>query len=640
MGQAEESRTRRARIGPTAAVLALGAGALVLLGVPDVITRALSSDGFMPHGHCYLWRPELVWLHAVSDALISLAYLSIPVTLVVLVRRRRDLPFMWLFLLFGAFVLACGATHAMDVWTLWTPTYWVAGGLKAATAVISVASAATLARALPRVLALPDRLKELAALNAQLQISEARFRYVIEAAPTGMVIVDDAGVIVMVNKSLELLFDYAACEMLGRPVEMLVPPHLRAIHPRHRAGFLDDPRARAMGVGRELSGLRKDGSEIPIELGLTPLFEGGARRILGTVLDLSARRNAERDRKETFEALQSFQLMVDRVQDYAIFQLDAAGTIQTWNSGASSICGYGAEEVIGKNICIFYPADRAARPAEELGIAAAQGRSEEDGWRVRKDGSRFWANAVVTAVPGKTPGSVRGFVMITRDLTERKREEDARADALRERTALLQEVHHRVKNNLQMIASLLNLQARQVTDETLRGIFLETRGRVRSIALLHESLYQSADLGKVDMPEYVSKLVRALQQTYPADGAAARIVHEVDPISFAIDAAVPCGLIIHELLMNALKHAFAGRPAAPSDAIRVRLTEASGSVTLTVDDNGRGFAAAPDPDDETTLVLTLVRDLTSQLGGTVIFRTNSGASCTIEFPSATKASAS
>jgi hypothetical protein len=115
-----------------------------------------SSDGFMPHGFCYLWNSRLVWLHVVSDSLIVLAYYSIPVTLVYFIRKRRDLPFNWIFGCFGIFILACGSTHAMEVWTLWHATYWLSGVVKLVTALTSVSTAILLWHLVPQALALPS----------------------------------------------------------------------------------------------------------------------------------------------------------------------------------------------------------------------------------------------------------------------------------------------------------------------------------------------------------------------------------------------------------------------------------------------------------------------------------------------------
>ena len=115
----------------------------------------LFSSSFMPHGHCYLWNAGLIWLHVVSDSLIALAYFFIPVTLIYFIQRRRDLPFQWVFVCFGIFILACGATHTMEVWTLWHANYWLAGAIKAVTAMASVPTAILLFQSVPRALALP-----------------------------------------------------------------------------------------------------------------------------------------------------------------------------------------------------------------------------------------------------------------------------------------------------------------------------------------------------------------------------------------------------------------------------------------------------------------------------------------------------
>src|ERR1700727_750364 len=116
----------------------------------------LSSGPYMPHGYCFLWNPGLVGLHVISDSLIALSYLSIPFTLAYFVRKRRDLPFHWMFVCFGVFILACGATHVMEVWNIWHADYWFAGLIKAVTAVASVSTAILFVPLIPRALALPS----------------------------------------------------------------------------------------------------------------------------------------------------------------------------------------------------------------------------------------------------------------------------------------------------------------------------------------------------------------------------------------------------------------------------------------------------------------------------------------------------
>ena len=121
----------------------------------DFLRQLFGSGDFQPHGYCYLWNPGLVWLHVISDALIALAYFTIPITLVWFIRKRRDLPFSWMFALFGVFIVACGATHLMEIWNLWHASYWLAGAIKAVTAAASVGTAILLVTLVPKLLDLP-----------------------------------------------------------------------------------------------------------------------------------------------------------------------------------------------------------------------------------------------------------------------------------------------------------------------------------------------------------------------------------------------------------------------------------------------------------------------------------------------------
>src|SRR5581483_8410775 len=134
----------------------------------DAVRRFFSENNFMPHGMCYLWQPGVLWFHVVSDALITLAYFSIPFTLVYFVLKRKDLQFNWMFLCFAVFIVACGMTHLMDIWVVWHPTYWLSGSIKAITAAASVPTAILLVRLVPQALRLPSP-SSLEQANAALQ---------------------------------------------------------------------------------------------------------------------------------------------------------------------------------------------------------------------------------------------------------------------------------------------------------------------------------------------------------------------------------------------------------------------------------------------------------------------------------------
>jgi PAS domain S-box-containing protein len=278
--------------------------------MPELLRRLFSSDGFMPHGHCYLWRPEVVWLHVVSDALVALSYTTIPFTLYFFVRKRKDIPFTWMFYCFALFIVACGATHYLEIWTLWTPAYWLSGVVKAITAAASVPTAILLVKLLPKALAIPhpNILRE---AHANLERSERRFRALLEATPDAMVIVDQEGLIVLVNAQAESLFGYDREDLIGRPVELLMPERVRGVHLGHRRRFSEEAsRVRPMGSGLNLFGRRKDESEFPIEVSLSPLQTDDGLLILSAIRDVSERKETEAALKLANQELEAFSYSV------------------------------------------------------------------------------------------------------------------------------------------------------------------------------------------------------------------------------------------------------------------------------------------------------------------------------------------
>ncbi len=369
----------------------------------DWFQRLFSSDGFMPHGHCYLWNPALVWLHVVSDSLIALAYTSIPFSLLYFVRRRKDVPFNVVFWSFGAFIIACGATHAMEVWTLWIPTYWLSGALKAFTAVASVATAVLLIQRMPAALAIPtpaalrqahddlakahaalharvaERTSELASANAALanealereqlrtrHAADAKFRALLEAAPDAMVVVGDDGRIQLVNVQTERLFGYDRSELLGQPLRVLIPERFAAAHQRHERTFFAHPAARQMGTALELFGRHKRGADIPIEVSLSPLETDAGLTVSAAIRDISERRRIEGTAKTLSERLKS---AVDSIQDaFALFDADDRLVLcngpyraSLGASSASSILGRRYEEILDAWIADFYVKDADER---------------------------------------------------------------------------------------------------------------------------------------------------------------------------------------------------------------------------------------------------------------------------------------
>jgi formate hydrogenlyase transcriptional activator len=252
---------------------------------------------------------------------------------------------------------------------------------------------------------------------------QALFEQLFEFSPDAIVVTDSEGRITNVNAQVRRVFGYTREELVGQPVETLIPARFRSTHPNHRQSYNAQPSLRPMGVGLELYGLRKDGTEFPVDIMLSPVETAEGRVIVGAVRDISERRKAEEALRQTEEC---FHLLVESVRDYAIFMLDPSGHVVSWNPGAERFKGYRADEIIGGSFSCFYSPEDIERgiPKESLRLAAAQGRFESEGWRVRKDGSRFWANAVITRIQDKK-GSLIGFSKVTRDFTERKEAEEA-----------------------------------------------------------------------------------------------------------------------------------------------------------------------------------------------------------------------
>ena len=249
------------------------------------------------------------------------------------------------------------------------------------------------------------------------------YQELFQFAPDAILVIDREGRICQANAQVERFFGYNPQELIGLPVEVLIPERFRHSHPSHRAQYTAQPHTRSMGAGLELYGRRKDGIEFPVDIMLSPLQTDGEPLAIAVVRDITDRKRAEDALHRTEER---FRLLVQSVKDYAIFMLDTVGRVASWNEGAQRIKGYRTDEIIGQHFSRFYTqqdVDRGA-PESELKIAASEGKLEEEGWRVRKDGTRFWANVVITAVRDRQ-GELVGFSEVTRDFTERKTAEEA-----------------------------------------------------------------------------------------------------------------------------------------------------------------------------------------------------------------------
>ncbi len=281
-----------------------------------------------------------------------------------------------------------------------------------------------------------------------------------------------------------------------------------------------------------------------------------------------------------------------------------------------------ADEDADRDVAVMVDALKGERPSYAV----------ERQWR-KKDGSTVWVT--VNASPVQD-GSTRSYlVLVVKDISQRKRAEEVLTRSLREKEVLLREIHHRVKNNMQVVSSLLNLQARGIPDPQSREVFEESQSRVRAMALIHEVLYSSGDLSRIDLPRYLRALAVSLGEMYGGDSDRIRVNVKVGDIDLGLDETVPCGLVIHELLANSYKYAFPNGRAGKIDIEGTQ--DPDGRVRMVVRDDGVGMPPDVDPATAGTMGLQLVKGLIeSQLSGDVEVERSGGTCFRFSFPVGTQ----
>jgi PAS domain S-box-containing protein len=462
---------------------------------------------------------------------------------------------------------------------------------------------------------------ELEQAKRALQASEGRFRNIIERNADGIIVVGRDGLVRFVNQ--------AATALLGRQADQLVGELF---------GF--------PVVAADLTELDIWGGGYPTvaEMRVVESEWDGEPVYLASLRDITHRKQSE---KALQQSEQKFRSVIEQSYD-GIVLTDEQGLIIEWNRAIEEITGLKASEVVGRPIWEtqiqlgleiekspeqYRQLKTITLEALALGQAPWLGRLSEREYRY-PDGARRTIQGLV--FPIKTD---KGYMLgsIWRDVTARKLVEERLKAALAQKEMLVKEIHHRVKNNLTIVSSLLELKADLVEDETARQVLLESQNRVLTMARIHEHLYHTEDLAGVGMAEYVQSLVDHLQASYGA--YAITFVVEVADITLEVDKAIPCGLIINELVSNALKYAF---PADKLSAdrrgeIRVELYPQPGDegeerLVLVVSDNGRGLPPDFDWRNLSSLGLKLVQTLVQQFGGSIECDGSRGTSFKLVLP--------
>jgi len=365
------------------------------------------------------------------------------------------------------------------------------------------------------------------------------------------------------------------------------------------------------------------------EVVITPIMdaEGKPEKLLSVSHDITARQHTEEALQASLKDLADIKFGLDQSSIVAI--TDHQGKINYVNDRFCDISKYSRAELLGQNHRIINSGYHPQEFFKQMWAMIASGQVWQGEIKNRaKDGTFYWVDT--TIVPFlNAEGKPYQYVAIRSDVTERKRAEEQIKVSLKEKEVLLKEIHHRVKNNLQIISSLLNLQAGYIEDEKTLEIFKAGENRVASMAMIHEQLYLSEDLAWIDFAEYIENLAANLLNSYNVDSEAIALKINVDKVNLELDAAIPCGLIINELISNSLKYAF---PAGKKGEICVELhQENNNQLTLTVSDNGIGFPKDLDFYNTASLGLQIVIALTNQLEGTIELTREKGTKFKIIF---------
>jgi len=450
---------------------------------------------------------------------------------------------------------------------------------------------------------------------------EERFRQVVESALSAMVMINPAGRIEMVNVQTERVFGYERHELLGNSIEMLVPERFRPAHPGLRGAYFHNPVSRPMGAGRELYGLRKDGSEFPVEIGLNPIQTDDGPMVLSAIVDISSRKRLEERFRQVVESAPNAMVMVN-----------AAGLIEMVNAQTERLFLYDRKDLLGRAVEMLVP-DRFRRNHPDLRgsffnkpLSRPMGEGR-DLYGLKKDGSEFPIEIGLNPIETDEGTMVLSAIV---DISDRKHKEEHIQRALKEKDVLLGEIHHRVKNNLQIVHSLLGLQSTNITDEVVVGMLRESQNRIRSMALIHQTLYESKDFARVDFRNFLESLVPTLISSYGMGSERVALDLRSLEVLLPINTAIPCGLIVNEIIANSLKHAF---PNDRSGKISIDLAHRDpNSVRLSVSDDGVGIPESQNLEDATTLGLQLVTMLVDQLDGTLTIHRSNPTTFEICFP--------
>ncbi len=461
-----------------------------------------------------------------------------------------------------------------------------------------------------------------------LSQSEKQIRALIEAIPDSIYFKDTEGRNIIVNRAYEKLVGKDRKDMIGKTDAEILPSTLAEEWRRSDRKVFRTRKT----YQEEEKHLHKNGEMTFFETTKSPILDenGAIVGLVGVSRDITERKKTEEALEESEERYRD---LVEKA-GIAILIDDREGNFKYVNKRYADLFGYSEEELECQSIhTVVHPDDvDMVLRYHNRRIQGKKAPSRYEFKGVKKDGSPIYLEVDAKAIKkGKKIVGTRSYIW---DISARKMAEEKLKASLQEKEVLLREIHHRVKNNLQIISSLLNLQSRHIKDESSFDLFQESRHRVRSMALVHEKLYRSEDLAKIDFCEYIQSLASHLFMSYGVNSASIELDVDAKDVYLDINTSIPCGLIINELVSNSLKHAFEGRKKGK---IRIVLQpEKKGIFKLSVSDDGVGLPQSLDVPKTDSLGLQLVTMLVEQLHGTLTIERNHGTSFEIVFREAFK----
>lgn len=577
-----------------------------------ILRALLGSSGFQPHGFCYQWNTGLVWLNVLSDLFISLAYFAIPLILLKFVRKRKDLPFSWMFGLFGLFIVACGSTHLMEVWNLWHAQYWLAGAIKAVTAAASLPTAVLLAKIVPQALDLPGaqtwiqlsaslqkEVQDRRGVELSLRLSEANYREqaeLVELTHDAIVVRNLRAEIVYWNGASERLYGWSKQEACGRIAHEL----LHTIFPVSRENAEQQVLTSGSWEG-ELQHQDRSGNRriVMSRWALRRDRQGEPLSILESNRDITLRRQAEG----------KFRALLEAAPD-AMIIADHRGRIQLVNAQVEALFGYAKSELVGKSIEILVPArlKQKHETHRQDFFRTPKTRAMGAGLElhgVRKDGTEF--RVEISLSPFK---DAEGLVVTAaiRDISNRRKSEEmleqqriemtrsnAELDAAnRELEAFSYSVSHDLRAPLRSIdgfsLALLEDYADKLDAEGKKNLERVRAATQRMGALIDDLLSlarvtrSGMKLEKMNLSAVASEVTDKLKESQPGRRIELRIEEGLET------TADPSLLRI--ALENLLGNAWKFTAKKPLSHIEFGKTRDNGTPAYFVRDDGAGFDPA------------------------------------------------